>query len=60
LKDDGAHLAASKRGINSSSLLNSSSPDIDLGDHLLSMSGFILYSECLTPSSSFLITRFDN
>ena len=41
LKEEGAHLAASKRLIRSSS--DNSSPDIDLGDQLLTNIGSILY-----------------
>ena len=41
LKEEGVHLAASKRLIRSSS--DNSSPDIDLGDQLLTNIGSILY-----------------
>src|SRR5215218_1907921 len=50
LNEDGAHLAASKRVIRMS--LSSSSPVIDLGDHLLRISGFIVYVGFLKVSTS--------
>src|SRR5918992_4617349 len=50
LNEDGAHLAASKRVIRMSS--SSSSPVIDLGDHLLRIRGFILYDGFLKVSTS--------
>jgi hypothetical protein len=45
LYDEGAHLAASNKRINSVSKI--SSPDMALGDHLWSNNGLMSYCDCL-------------